>query len=45
MVRQLCECIFKEKSGQIQYLDPIGNDIEKHWSTIRAMGRIEQDKQ
>ena len=30
MVRQLCECIFKEKSGQIQYLDPIGHDIEKH---------------
>ena len=31
--------------GQLQYLEPIGNDIEKHWSTIRAMGRIEHDKQ
>ena len=41
MVRQLCECILKEKSGQIQYLVPSGNDIPNYWSTIRAMGRIE----
>ena len=31
--------------GQLQYLDRIGNDIEKHCSTVGAMGRIEHKKQ
>ena len=35
----------KRKFGQLQYLDPIGNEIEKHWSTIRATGGIEHEKQ
>jgi len=44
MVRQMWMHISKS-IGQLQYLDPIGNDIDKHWSTIRAMGRIEHEKQ
>ena len=35
----------KKEIGQLQYLDPIGNDIEKHKSTVRGMGRIEHEKQ